>query len=70
MLEGRVLEIDSTDPVHIELLLDVDGRHLRSRITREAFDDLALVTGQRIYALIKSVALEERGFGEDAADGA
>lgn len=70
VLEGRVLEIDSTDPVHVELLLDIDDRHVRSRITREAFDDLALKVGQPVYALIKSVALEERGFDNETAGSA
>lgn len=67
VLDARILEIVPTDAVHVELLLDVDGRHVRSRITREALDELGLAVGQDVHALIKSVALEERGFGD--ADG-
>src|SRR5690606_36359127 len=37
VLEAEILAIDFDGPVHVELLLDLDGRHLRSRITREAF---------------------------------
>jgi len=65
VLAARILEIVPTEPVHVELLLDVDGRHMRSRITREALDELGLSIGQDVYALIKSVALEERPIGED-----
>ena len=64
VLAARVLRIDAEDPVYVELLLSVDGRHLRSRITREALEELGLEPGQDVFALIKSVALEDRGFGE------
>ncbi len=47
----------------MELLLDVDGEHLRSRITRDALDELRLETGQAVFALVKSVALESTLFG-------
>jgi len=40
------------------VLLEVDGQHLRSRITRDALEELALAPGQSVFALIKSVALE------------
>jgi ABC-type molybdate transport system ATPase subunit len=45
------------------LLLDVEGEHLRSRITRDACDDLALEADQYVFALIKSVALESTLLG-------
>ncbi|MFS8607436.1 MAG: molybdenum ABC transporter ATP-binding protein [Gammaproteobacteria bacterium] len=65
VLAARILEIVPTEPVHVELLLEVDGRHVRSRITREALAELGLAAGQHVYALIKSVALEERPFDDD-----
>jgi molybdate transport system ATP-binding protein len=52
------LRIDSDEPIYADVLLEVDGQHLRSRITREALEDLALEPGQPVFALIKSVALE------------
>ena len=58
VLDARILRIESGPGLNVELLLDVDGAHLRSRITRDAFDDLELAEGQRVFALIKSVALE------------
>ena len=59
VLEGRVLEIttDGQSP-YAEVLIDVDGSHLRARITRASVAELALVAGSRVYALIKSIALD------------
>jgi molybdate transport system ATP-binding protein len=58
VLPARVLRVDAGDSVHVEVLLEVDGQRLRSRITRDALDELALEPGQGVFALIKSVALE------------
>lgn len=66
VLDAEVLAVDFDGPVHVELLLDVDGRHLRSRITREAYDELGIRVGSRVFALIKSVAFEDRGPGDGA----
>ena len=51
--------------VYVELLLAVDRQHLRARITRDAYDDLALSPGRQVFALIKSVALESTCSAED-----
>ena len=58
VLQARILRIDSDEPVYADVLLEVDGQHLRSRITRDALEDLKLEPGQPVFALIKSVALE------------
>jgi molybdate transport system ATP-binding protein len=58
VLPARVLRVDVDDAVHAEVLLEVDGQRLRSRITRDALEELALEPGQAVFALIKSVALE------------
>jgi molybdopterin-binding protein len=42
----------------VEILLAVDGEHLRARITRDALEELELAVGREVFALIKSVALE------------
>jgi molybdopterin-binding protein len=44
--------------MNVELLLDIDGEHLRARITRDALEELELATGRQVFALVKSVALE------------
>jgi molybdate transport system ATP-binding protein len=58
VLVARILHIEAGANLNVELLLDVDGEHIRSRITRDALDELGLAVGQEVFALIKSVALE------------
>ncbi len=54
VLPARILRIDLDDTINAEVLLDVDGQHLRSRITRDAVEDLKLAPDQHVFALIKS----------------
>jgi molybdate transport system ATP-binding protein len=58
ILRARILSIDLVEEIFAEVLLDVGGQHLRSRVTREAVDDLQLASGQEVFALIKSVAID------------
>ena len=60
VLPARLVSIEFSEPPFVELLLDVHGQHLRSRVTREAIEDLGLREGQPVFALIKSVAFEGR----------
>ena len=60
ILTARLLSIDIKEATFAELLLDVGGQHLRSRVTREAVKELELKEGQQVYALIKSVSFEGR----------
>jgi molybdate transport system ATP-binding protein len=63
VLSATILSIDDATPGNVELLLGVDGEHLRSRITRDALDELRLTPGQAVFALVKSVALESTLLG-------
>jgi molybdate transport system ATP-binding protein len=63
ILSARILRIDLDASVYVELLLAIDGQHLRARITRDALEELALEPGQSVYALVKSVALESTLLG-------
>jgi molybdate transport system ATP-binding protein len=58
VLVGRIRLIEHGSNMNVELLLDVDGEHLRARITRDALDELGLSAGDEVFALVKSVALE------------
>jgi molybdate transport system ATP-binding protein len=58
VLVGRIRLIEPGANMNVELLLDVDGEHLRARITRDALEELELSVGRDVFALIKSVALE------------
>ena len=60
VLPARLVGIEFAEPPFVELLLDVRGQHLRSRVTREAVEDLGLSEGQSVFALVKSVAFEGR----------
>lgn len=60
VLPARVVNIQFTEAAFAELLLDVNGQHLRSRVTREAVEELDLREGLPVFALIKSVAFEGR----------
>ena len=63
VLTAKILRIDAAASGNVDLLLDVDGEHLRSRITRDACDELKLQVDQYVFALIKSVALESTLLG-------
>ena len=58
VLAAKILRIERSATGNVELLLDVEGERLRSRITRDACDELELRVDQNVFALIKSVALE------------
>jgi molybdate transport system ATP-binding protein len=58
ILRATILSIDLVEEIFAEVLLDVGGQHLRARVTREAVEDLQLASGQEVFALIKSVAID------------
>jgi molybdate transport system ATP-binding protein len=61
ILSADVLRIASEpDTAFAEVLLDLGGQHLRARITRAAVQDLGLVEGAPIFALIKSVSFDRQ----------
>jgi molybdate transport system ATP-binding protein len=59
VLTARLSSIDLDETVYAELLLEIGAQTLRARITREALEELKLASGQTVYALIKSVILDE-----------
>lgn len=62
VLAARIVSIEAGANMNVELLLDVEGARLRSRITRDAATELGLAPGQSVFALVKSVALENALF--------
>jgi molybdate transport system ATP-binding protein len=58
VLAARILAIETGANLNVELLLDIDGEHLRARITVDALEELELSVGLQVFALVKSVALE------------
>jgi molybdate transport system ATP-binding protein len=62
ILRGRIEKIDATDSALAFVTLTlVGGDRLVSAITRLALDELRLTVGADVFALVKSVALDERG---------
>jgi molybdate transport system ATP-binding protein len=59
VLSARIEQIDLDDTVYAELVLNIGVQTLRARITREAVEELHLAPRQNVYALIKSVVLDE-----------
>ena len=64
ILSVRVLEImTTTESPHADILLDIGGSTLRARITRQSVDELQLVPGRAVFAVVKSVSFNAPGFG-------
>lgn len=59
ILEGVVKAVapDGTGP-GASVLVDVDGQIVRSRVTRQSVDQLALAPGSAVYALVKAASVE------------
>jgi len=61
ILRGRIVKIDATDsPLAFVTLELVGAEKLIAAVTRLALDELGLTTGAEVFALVKSVALDER----------
>ncbi|MGH8497058.1 MAG: molybdenum ABC transporter ATP-binding protein [Gammaproteobacteria bacterium] len=68
MFKGRITElVESDDGPGAELRIDLGGAFLLARVTRKSVADLRLEAGRQVYALVKSVALDERNGGGAAA---
>ena len=62
VLTGTVTAIrEQPGTAYAEALVDIGGGRLRARITREAAADLALRSGKRVFALVKSISFERPG---------
>ncbi len=62
VLEGQLRELSlDAGSAYCEVLVDVGGLPLRSRITRAAAEALALAPGDRLFVLVKTVSLEDAG---------
>jgi molybdate transport system ATP-binding protein len=60
VLGGLVSDIGSSHGAIVEVRLDCGGDVLIARLTRYSVQRLGLARGTRVYALIKSVALDRR----------
>ena len=61
MLSGQITEVVAeADTAFAETVVDIGGSRIRARITRMAVDELGLVPGKEVYALVKSVSFDRR----------
>jgi molybdate transport system ATP-binding protein len=61
MLAGTIANIETDDGPLAGVSIDLDGHgHLFVLATRKAVDELGPPPGDRIFALVKPVALDER----------
>jgi molybdate transport system ATP-binding protein len=58
VLPAEVLAVQLEEGAYAEILMLASGQHLRARITRKSAAELALQAGTRVFALIKSIAIE------------
>jgi molybdate transport system ATP-binding protein len=58
VIPAEIVEVDTGGGAYSEILLTAFGQHLRSRITRKSAVELSLQPGLRVFALIKSIAVE------------
>jgi molybdate transport system ATP-binding protein len=63
VLAGKLVEISREPGAFAEVKLDVGGTPLLARVTRRAADELRLIPGMQVFALIKSVALDRHSLG-------
>ena len=62
VLAAEVVTVQLEPGAYAEILLRAEGQHLRARITRKSAAELGLAPGLRVFALIKSIAIEaDRG---------
>ncbi len=63
VLAARIAAIAPDSGPYAELRLDVGPTPLLARVTRQSVDQLGLVAGRPVHALIKSVAIDRSNFG-------
>lgn len=63
LLRAHVRSIACAEGPYAELVLDLGGAPLRSRLTRRSVDELGLAPGTPVIAMLRAVAVERRQLG-------
>ena len=59
VLMGKIVKMHYQENApHVEILIDVGGVRILSRITRKSVKELSIYNGQEIFVLVKSVSVE------------
>ena len=62
---GQVIEVGEDDGPQVDVLVDI-GSPLWARITKRSQRELGIEPGRKVHALIKAMAVDRRGLGNDA----
>ena len=65
MLAGEVEALAPVEEGALEVQLRLGTERLLARVTRRSGDALGLAPGRRVFALIKTVAIDRRSLGRD-----
>jgi molybdate transport system ATP-binding protein len=63
IIAGEVTAIDRRDGAMVDVRLGCGGAALVARITRRSLGELGIRPGQRLYALVKAVSLDDAAIG-------
>jgi len=58
ILHGKILSIQHNGAASSDISISIDGQALMARITRKACDELQLEAEKKVFALVKSVAVD------------
>ena len=63
VLEGVVVELGQPQGAGVDVAVALGHNRIVARITRKSVDKLGLAPGKRVYALVKSVAIDRHSVG-------
>ena len=63
VLAGTVAAVEAGSGAIVEVRVNVAGREIPARISRQARDEMNLQAGQPVYVLIKAIAFDKRSMG-------
>jgi len=58
ILHGKILSIEHNGAASSDISISIDGQALMARITRKACDELQIEVEKKVFALVKSVAVD------------
>ena len=67
VLPARIDRIGAVDAAAVDVRLDCNGVGLLARITRRSLESLALAPGSSVFAVIKTVAIDQRALGRSGS---
>ena len=63
VMEARVVAVSGEFGAIVDVTLDVSGTPLIARVTRKAAEELGLVPGTAVFAMVKAVSIDRRSVG-------